>query len=102
DHRGLGRRERPCLAATGTRTARSRRLDRAELRHAKAASVLGPAARRSALRKNRRLVSAEGWLRSGQMKIDPPSPSLRRAKQFFAELKRHNVCEVAVAHALVA
>ncbi len=31
------------------------------------------------------------------MKIDPPSPSLRRGKQFFAKLKRRNVYKVAVA-----
>ena len=36
------------------------------------------------------------------MKIDPPSPSLRRGKQFFAELKRRNVYKVAVAYAVVA
>ncbi len=35
------------------------------------------------------------------MKIDPPSPSLRRGKQFFAELKRRNVYKVAVAYAVV-
>jgi TolB-like protein len=34
------------------------------------------------------------------MKIDPPSPSLRRGKQFFAELKRRNVYKVAVAYAV--
>jgi hypothetical protein len=28
------------------------------------------------------------------MKIDPPSPSLRRGKQFFSELKRRNVYKV--------
>src|SRR6266480_4508554 len=36
------------------------------------------------------------------MKIDLPSPSLRRGKQFFAELKRRNVYKVAVAYAVVA
>ena len=35
------------------------------------------------------------------MKTDPPSPSLRRGKQFFAELKRRNVYKVAVAYAVV-
>ena len=30
------------------------------------------------------------------MKIDPPLPSLRRGKQFFAELKRRNVYKGAV------
>ena len=34
------------------------------------------------------------------MKIDPPSPSLRRGKQFFAELKRRNVYKVAVVYAV--
>src|SRR2546421_8423041 len=34
------------------------------------------------------------------MKIDPPSPSLRRGKQFFAELKRRNVYKVAVAYVI--
>jgi len=28
------------------------------------------------------------------VKIDPPSPSLRRGKQFFSELKRRNVYKV--------
>jgi hypothetical protein len=36
------------------------------------------------------------------VKIDPPSPSLRRGKQFFAELKRRNVYKVAAAYAVVA
>jgi TolB-like protein/Tfp pilus assembly protein PilF len=35
------------------------------------------------------------------VKIDPPSPSLLRGKQFFAELKRRNVYKVAVAYAVV-
>src|SRR3954471_18027869 len=35
------------------------------------------------------------------MKIDPPSPSLRRGKQFLAELKRRNVYKVAIAYAVV-
>jgi hypothetical protein len=34
------------------------------------------------------------------MKIDPPSPSLRRGKQFFSELKRRNVYKVAVPNAI--
>jgi hypothetical protein len=36
------------------------------------------------------------------VKIDPPSPGLRRGKQFFGELKRRNVYKVAVAYAVVA
>ena len=32
------------------------------------------------------------------MRIDSPPPSLRRGKQFFAELKRRNVYKVAVAY----
>jgi adenylate cyclase len=32
------------------------------------------------------------------VKIDPPSPSLRRGKQFFSELKRRNVYKVAIAY----
>jgi hypothetical protein len=31
------------------------------------------------------------------VKIDPPSPGLRRGKHFFAELKRRNVYKVAIA-----
>jgi hypothetical protein len=30
------------------------------------------------------------------VKIDPPSPGLRRGKHFFAELKRRNVYKAAV------
>jgi len=36
------------------------------------------------------------------VRIDPPSPGLRRGKHFFAELKRRNVYKVAVAYAVVA
>jgi TolB-like protein len=36
------------------------------------------------------------------MKIDPPSASLRRGKQFFSELKRRNVYKVAIAYAVIA
>jgi hypothetical protein len=35
------------------------------------------------------------------LKIDPPSASLRRGKQFFTELKRRNVYKVAVAYAVM-
>src|SRR5205823_14435745 len=46
-------------AATGSWTACSRRIAHAELRRVKTAPGLGPAPRRSALRKNRRLPCAE-------------------------------------------
>ncbi len=36
------------------------------------------------------------------MNLDPPPTSLRRGKQFFAELKRRNVYKVAIAYAVVA
>ena len=36
------------------------------------------------------------------MRIDPPSPGLRRGKHFFAELMRCNLYKVAVAYAVVA
>ena len=58
-HRGLGRRQGASLAATGNCTACSRPIDHAELRRTKAAALLGSAARRSALRENRRLSRAE-------------------------------------------
>ena len=58
-HRSVGRREGACLAATGNWTACSHRIAHAELRRIKAAALLGPAPRRSALRENRRLASAE-------------------------------------------
>ena len=58
-HGSVGGREGACLAATGSWTACSRRIAHAELRRLKTAPVLGPAPRRSALRENRRFVSAE-------------------------------------------
>jgi hypothetical protein len=45
--------------ATGSWAACSRCIGRPELRRLKTAPLLGPAPRRSALRKNRRLVSAK-------------------------------------------
>ena len=57
--RELGGRQEACLAATGSWTACSRRITHAELRRPKTVPGLGPAAWRSALRANRRLVSAE-------------------------------------------
>ena len=56
---GVGGRQGACLAATGSWTARSRRISHAELRCTKTAPALGSVPRRSALRANRRLVSAE-------------------------------------------
>src|SRR4029453_12214463 len=52
-------RQRACLAATGSWTACSRRIIRAELRRLKTTPLMGPAPRRSALRENRRLARAE-------------------------------------------
>src|SRR5205814_8839481 len=52
----VGRRQGLCLAATGSWPPCSRRLADAELRRLKAASLLGPASGRSALRKNRRVA----------------------------------------------
>src|SRR5205823_1990132 len=69
------------------------RIAHAELRRLKTIPGLGPAPRRSALRKNRRLARAERERReSEEVKID----------NFFAELKRRNVYKVAVAYAVVA
>ena len=64
-HGSLGGREGACLAATGSRTACSRRIAHAELRCLKTVPLLGSAPRRSAVRKNRRLASAERKLASG-------------------------------------
>src|SRR4030095_755488 len=55
----VGGREGACFAATGSWTACSRRSTHAELRRLKTTPLMGPAPRRSALRANRRLVSAE-------------------------------------------
>src|SRR4029453_6138179 len=55
----VGQREGACLTATGNWTACSRRIGDAELWSFKTVPLLGPAPRRSALRKNRRLVSAK-------------------------------------------
>src|SRR4029453_4141316 len=52
-------RQRACLAATGSWTACSRRIIRAELRRLKTTPLMGPAPRRSALREDRRLARAE-------------------------------------------
>src|SRR4029077_15323155 len=55
----VGGREGAWLAATGNCTACSHRITHAELRCHETVPGLGPAPWRSALRKNRRLVSAE-------------------------------------------
>src|SRR4029434_4066871 len=55
----LGGRQGPCLAATGSWTACPRRISDAELRRLKTTPLMGPAPRRSALRANRRVVSAK-------------------------------------------
>src|SRR5438552_8559181 len=58
-HSSVGGREGACLAATGSWTACSLRIVHAELRRTKTVPGLGPAPRRSALRKNRRVPRAE-------------------------------------------
>src|SRR5206468_12104930 len=52
-HLSVDGRQGACLAATGSWTACSQRVAPAELRRPKTAALLGPAPRRSALRKNR-------------------------------------------------
>ena len=81
-HSSVGGREGACLAATGSWTACSRRIAHAELRRLKTAPGLGPAPRRSALRKNRRLVRAErrrftDEVRSGTLKKRVPWSAAR-------------------------
>ena len=56
----VGGGEGACPAATGSWTACSRRIAHAELRCLKSVPGLGPAPRRSALRRDRRLPRAEG------------------------------------------
>src|SRR5439155_4193185 len=80
----VGGREGACLAATVSWTARSLRIAHAELRRLKTVPGLGPAPRRSALRKNRRVARAERRDFS-QVKIE----------NFFSELKRRNVIRMA-------
>src|SRR4029077_6266501 len=70
--------------ATGSWTACSRRIDRAELRCLKTVPLLGPAPRRSALRENRRLVSAErrrftDKVRRGTLKKRVPRSAARQS-----------------------
>src|SRR4029077_7607839 len=119
DHGGVGGRREVSLAATGDWTACSRRISGAELWRTKAAALLGPAPRRSALRKNRQFARTERLCRNCQVKIqngtggsretstDGPGPRPGRSDvgergresiNFFAELKRRNVYKVAVAY----
>src|SRR5206468_7585157 len=58
------------FAATGSWTACSRRIIDAELRRLETVPGLGPAPRRSALRENRRLVSAERVITTPRQLID--------------------------------
>src|SRR5207249_2310294 len=91
-HGSVGRGEGVCLAATGSWAACSPSITNAELRCLKAASLLGPAPRRSALRANRRVACAERERREFKEV---------NFKSFFAELKRRNVYKIAVAYAVV-
>jgi hypothetical protein len=59
DHGGMGGRQGVSFAAAGNWTACSRRFTRAELRRPKTDALLGPAPRRSALRENRSVASAQ-------------------------------------------
>src|SRR4029077_3362243 len=58
-YRSVGGRQGACVAATGSWTPCSRRSVHAELWCPKTAPILGSAARRSALRENRRLPRTE-------------------------------------------
>src|SRR5205814_1672380 len=69
-----------------------RRITNVELRRLKAASLLGPAPRRSALRANRRVACAERERREIKEV---------NFKSFFAELKRRNVYKLAIAYVVV-
>src|SRR5438309_4740536 len=89
----MGGRQGVCLAATGSWPPCSRRLADAELRRLETAPLLGPAPRRSTLRKNRRVACAERECRESKEV---------NFKSFFAELKRRNVYKVAVAYLVVA
>src|SRR5213595_3782279 len=79
----VGRGEGACFAATRSWAACSQRITNAELRRLKAASLLGPAPRRSALPETLRR----------ETKVN--------SRNFFAELKRRNVYKVAVSYAVV-
>src|SRR5205807_3984944 len=91
-HGSVGGREEASLAATESWAACARRITNDELRRLKAASLLGPAPRRSALRANRRVACAERERREFKEV---------NFKSFFSELKRRNVYKVAVAYAVV-
>src|SRR5262249_40425085 len=58
-HGSVGGRQGASVAATGNWAACSPRIGDAELRRLETVPALGPASRRSALRKNRRLPRAE-------------------------------------------
>src|SRR5437660_6065688 len=114
----VDRGERACFAATRSWPAGSQRITNAELRRLKAASLLGPAPRRSALRANRRVACAERECREskevnfkngtgGSRETSTGKPARveergRESINFFAELKRRNVYKVAVAYLVVA
>ena len=59
DHRCLGGREGPALQYLAANGQSARRILHCDLRRIKVVALLGPAPRRSALRKNRRLARAE-------------------------------------------
>ena len=69
----VGGRQGACLAATGSWTACSPSIGNAELRRLKTVPGLGPAPRRSALRKNRRVARAEREINQRRwLQINPP------------------------------
>src|SRR5207244_4731448 len=91
-HGSVGGGDGACLTATGSWAACSRRITNAELRCLKAASLLGPAPRRSALRANRRVACAERERREFKEV---------NFKSVFAELKRRNVYKLELAYVVV-
>src|SRR4029453_13382761 len=60
DHRCVGGREGNCFAILGGQRSIARWIHCCDLRRTEAAALLGPAPRRSALRKNRHLARAKG------------------------------------------
>src|SRR5213595_3188290 len=113
----VGGRQGVCLTAAGSWAACSRRITNVELRRLKAAPLLGPAPRRSALRKNRRVACAERECREfkevnfkngtgGSRETSTGKPARveergRESINFFAELKRRNVYKLAIAYVVV-
>src|SRR5207237_8917045 len=75
DDRCLGRREGHCFAILGGQRPITRRMVRCDLRRIKAAPLLGPAPRRSALRENRGLsrTKGSGALQIGSKQRDLPA-----------------------------